>query len=795
MLRWRRFLSRLFVGGITASGAVTSSLAQDPMVETPPTRPSGAFYAPLHAFGNLRLPGTDDFESGIRLVQNIEAVSPQQSLSGQSAMSNQAEGIASQLQAAARDPGPSDTALATSVVSIQNTDFPATDAGSLVGNSDGGLGVGIQRRSPIVTDTRTRGATVGKSFASGSFWVPARIDLDTMLSKLDSRTVEKIAVIKGPYSALYGPGFNFFDVRLNPAPRYEDGWEFHSTTIMQYQTNGQQVHGREILQGGNADWGFRIGYGHRTGNDYRAGDGRDIPASYNSRDIDLALGLDLSANSRLDFNLLRLDQTGVEFPGQIFDIDFLITEGYELRYQSRGQSWFDRLEAEIYYNRTRFAGNAQRSGKRRQIPELDFPRQFVGVTDVDSLSAGGSLALIWGKPEEGELKVGLDLRHLRQRLEEFDDFNIVALDANGNVTNTILARIGGNVPIPQAHWYNPGLFAQYTRPLGERWQITTGGRVDYAGSDASAFVAGSNVDPGVPPPENLQNFVGGIFDNTFFLGSGFLTAEYELDDHWTLTGGAGYAMRPPTLTDMYATGPFLAILQNGFNIVIGNPNLGPERIWQFDLGVKGKFDRFRMGVNAYHAFIQDYIAFESLGNVLAVPNSVGVTLVNSPLATLSGAELFGEMDAANWLTFFANMAYTDGRDHTRSERSRVPGLVPNRSAFSFSLAEPLPAIAPLETRLGFRLHEPGTTPRWQVEFTARVVDRQERVATSLLEQTTAGFTTYSLTGFWKMTEHTTLTAGLENLTDKHYREHLDLRTGSGVFQPGFNFYSGVEVNY
>jgi outer membrane receptor protein involved in Fe transport len=38
-------------------------------------------------------------------------------------------------------------------------------------------------------------------------------------------------------------------------------------------------------------------------------------------------------------------------------------------------------------------------------------------------------------------------------------------------------------------------------------------------------------------------------------------------------------------------------------------------------------------------------------------------------------------------------------------------------------------------------------------------------------------------------------AGVENFTDKQYHEHLDLRTGRGVFQPGVSFYFGIELNY
>jgi outer membrane receptor protein involved in Fe transport len=40
-----------------------------------------------------------------------------------------------------------------------------------------------------------------------------------------------------------------------------------------------------------------------------------------------------------------------------------------------------------------------------------------------------------------------------------------------------------------------------------------------------------------------------------------------------------------------------------------------------------------------------------------------------------------------------------------------------------------------------------------------------------------------------------LTAGVENLFNRFYREHLDLRTGVGVYEPGLNGYFGVEMRY
>lgn len=71
-----------------------------------------------------------------------------------------------------------------------------TDAGNLLGKSPSVLSVETQRRNPIVTDPRVRGSRVGALAASGSYWVPARIDLDTVLRKIDSRDINRVTVIK-----------------------------------------------------------------------------------------------------------------------------------------------------------------------------------------------------------------------------------------------------------------------------------------------------------------------------------------------------------------------------------------------------------------------------------------------------------------------------------------------------------------------------------------------------------------------------------------------------------------------
>ena len=183
---------------------------------------------------------------------------------------------------------------------------------------------------------------------------------------------------------------------------------------------------------------------------------------------------------------------------------------------------------------------------------------------------------------------------------------------------------------------------------------------------------------------------------------------------------------------------------------------------------------------------------EAIGTLIGVLDGLGVRFVNTDRATLSGGEAYAEYDWSEYLTQFDVLSYVEGRDHPRDSRGMVPAL-------HGSDEETLPGISPLGARLGVRLHEPVSQsterPRWGVELAARAVDNQDRVASSLLERESAGFTVWDLRSYWQASDSVLLVAGAENFTDKQYHEHLDLRTGLGVFQPGVSFYFGFELSY
>ena len=63
----------------------------------------------------------------------------------------------------------------------------------------------------------------------------------------------------------------------------------------------------------------------------------------------------------------------------------------------------------------------------------------------------------------------------------------------------------------------------------------------------------------------------------------------------------GYGQRAPTLTELYAAGPFVGVLQTGTSRLIGDPNLDKERLSQFDVGLKADYEK-EIGVEAGHCY-------------------------------------------------------------------------------------------------------------------------------------------------------------------------------------------------
>jgi outer membrane receptor protein involved in Fe transport len=309
--------------------------------------------------------------------------------------------------------------------------------------------------------------------------------------------------------------------------------------------------------------------------------------------------------------------------------------------------------------------------------------------------------------------------------------------------------------------------------------MTLGGRADWV--DTSANPNDLRPDTNLDADELQQSDV---------LYAYYLTNEFKFSDEWKMNFGYGYAQCPPTLTERYADGVFLGLLQSGFTRVIGDPTLKPERDFQLDLGLNADYDNFHAGVSGFYAWVDNYITFEG-DAVINFLDAKLVNFTNTPLATLTGFEATADWDWSPSMTPFAKAKYVQGENE--------------------QLRAPLPAIPPLEGTVGLRWHDSTRSQKWVVEVGTRMVTAQDRLGAIVLsgqpetvEEATPGFSTTYIHTSYNWTKNLTLVAGIDNVFNRIYQEQLDLRllgpTGfpappTRVLSPGISPFFGFDWTF
>jgi iron complex outermembrane recepter protein len=629
--------------------------------------------------------------------------------------------------------------------------------------------VNIQKRSSISFDPRVRGYRLGQllTHGDGVYWMPVRPDLDSILSKLDPQLITSTQVIPGPYTARLGPGFSFIESNLMTTPRYEDCPQSHNQIGYDYRPNGGRQYFHDTLMGGNESYGYILNYGFRNGSDYRSGNGTLIPGSYNVNNVSAQLGFHVSEYGRLETRYDFMDQNDTQFPGQIFRVDRLQSNNFAFSLHDYDDPVSNvRLKLDGWHNRTPMRGSVDDGGEffrireRIQLALNNFfganDVAFTGTTAGVIANSGGRLESLVGEPEFGQLRLGGDLRFIKQNIEE--DFGITG-------TPAILGQLPlfVNTRMPQSEMMNPGVYSEAILPVTEFWNARVGGRVDFVHTTANGLLPVSNLEP-----DELKQ------SNTLY--AFYMMNDLQINECWTANVGFGQAQRPPTLLERYADGVFVSVLQSGFTRVIGDPNLNQERLWQVDGTVSADFDYARMSFSAFQAWIQDYI---TLQGVAADPTGANlVKYFSTPLATLSGFEFRGDVDISEDLNTYLTAHYVQGQDQT--------------------IAAPLPGISPFESRLGLLWHSP-ENDEWGLDTNVRVVSSQNRLGVirrvtgqQTVETFTPYFATVNIRGYWNPSPNVSFVGGVENLLDRNYLEHLDLRLpGSPPFAPAFAYAQGI----
>jgi iron complex outermembrane receptor protein len=184
----------------------------------------------------------------------------------------------------------------------------------------------------------------------------------------------------------------------------------------------------------------------------------------------------------------------------------------------------------------------------------------------------------------------------------------------------------------------------------------------------------------------------------------------------------------------------------------------PEQTTQLDLGLQYRSDRLDAWVSAYAGQLQDYILFAYLeGGMMG-----SMTQARNIDARIAGAEAGIEWRPTPGWTLGGTLAYAWGKN--RSDDAALAQMPPLEARFSVG-------------------HE---AERWSVGALLRAAAHQGRVAPGQGNVVardlgeSAGFATMAINARYRITPALRLSAGVDNLFDRAYAEHLNL-TGSADF--------------
>jgi len=215
---------------------------------------------------------------------------------------------------------------------------------------------------------------------------------------------------------------------------------------------------------------------------------------------------------------------------------------------------------------------------------------------------------------------------------------------------------------------------------------------------------------------------------------------------------------------------------------VGNPELKPSKNTELDLGIKYSTDRTLIKATAFYSFVQDYITVHRQGKVHSPPGP-DVRSYENVDAQFFGGEVDLRLSLTQELFFFGGMSYVQARKETK----------PEKNIRSSRVAE----IPPLKTRLALRYDKSIYFGEVETILSAT----QNRVDRDLNEQKTSGYGVVNVKvggnfkGF-------TISAGIDNVFDKKYFEHLSyLRSPFAmppsvrVPEPGRTFYVNVSYTF
>ncbi len=582
---------------------------------------------------------------------------------------------------------------------------------------------------------------------------------------IDPELVERVEIVRGPASVLYGSDAQGGVV--NVLTRSTPSTGTRSLYLAgNYSSADHGFRGRASLGFAGSTWRLGLGGSVVSTGDLRAGGevGKQVPTGFDAEGVDLDFGFMPNDRHTLDIAVQHFSMHGVprydryvdfRAPAPGRDAEHLFEpQTRQLAYARYGftphTAALTTLEATVslatqYEGRTRVRlEDTGDPADERTLWRDDVYTPGVSLVGTSMTAFGGAPVLLtWGA----------DYYHDRLSsegwLEEISTGTFTELTrqtATGEIAT-------GNFP-DGANADRLGVFLNAETSATDWLRLTLGARWSWFRNEA---------DVGVE--------LGGFVVNTSSDLTGQLGVVVAPAPAWRIAARLAEGFRAPNLYDLTRAGPAPG------GIALPSPDATPEKLLSGELSLRYQRNDAVFDVTGYYTRISDFID--------RVPGEFqGDTMFNGERVfqgqNVGTARLWGiEAQAAKTLgqiQLDATLLYTFGE----------------QDALGGGAVEPMSKIPPLGGHAAVRWTAP-KHPVW-VEYLLRWATRQDRLGTRDLDDPripkpagTDGFTVHGLRAGWTVAERLSLTAGFENVLDELYRNHA-----SGVDNAGRHVWLGVS---
>lgn len=645
---------------------------------------------------------------------------------------------------------------------------------------DDRIGIWVEKRTTTTSDPVVRGLSGGNVLALvdaqslSTFWGEGGFAGDDMYGKIDGESLERIEIVRGPGSVMYGSnalgGVINFITKKSPLDYSDDGFRAGGKLRGASGSASEYLMGRAETWGASKRFKYFIGGTTHYSDDLRDGGGMGYLSPSGGKDWSIDLNTETKIN---DNNFITLGGQYMNRP-EVYRY-YRPTQsnsnerlGLNLGYRSTNKTvLFNGLKVNLYHQYKYDERLWYKDSNRDSITQEGFAWWRTYGADVNAVKN-------IGRKNKNHLVYGVA-------------YHLDVAESPDDEQFTMKTPAGNQKAAPDTKWHNVGIYAQDEWDIVQWLTLSAGVRYDYF-----KLIADDNVFYTVPGSKDTTKNRALTDPNEYVQHAvtGSAAAVFHLGDHFNIatTYSRGFRMYPPSF----------GFRQTAQGVLIPNGLLDPVTADLFELGFRVRSKFVDMNVTGYYTMFtnfqsptfgeyngSEYIDLNE-NDTFEPDERVFVNTANGD-AYVAGVEAEVEFSLGALAQKIQGLYFSAGAMYNYG-RQQFPGQP----------EEPIRHTHPARGILKLRYEDPKPERKYWIEFVADIVGKFDEVSDARLhsdvgyledpQDPTSGlyadyglpsYQVFDIRGGIKFTRHVYVTLAMENIFDIRYRTAHSRMDASG----------------